>query len=842
MENKNRELTISTAPSKTSAHWINAYTTIQELTAKAYDPIVVNLTKAEYSALPKGEKDRKKDVGGFVGGHLRGARRRKGHVLNRSFITLDIDDLPADVDFPAHLHTMDFGWLAHTTLSHTPEAQRWRLWVWLARDVNPDEYTAVARRVAQDIRPGLDWFDPTTFEPERLMFNPSTLEDGDYEAHVSKIKDDLNPDLVLNRYTDWREITTWPGITPEDARRHTHAGTKVEDPRTKPGIIGAFNRAWPIEAAITHFLPDVYQPGTMKGRWTYQHGSSSNGLIIYDGGLHAYSQHATDPASEQMVNAFDLVRIHLYGDQDTDAKPGTPSNKLPSYTAMTDMALAEPATKREANTQAVEKMKEVFQPVPPATELPEPHQVTATIDGETITGELVDNPLAWLDRMETKRNGVYDDTIGNFALIFTHDPRYNHISWNAHSEQLEVQDPQKLPWETLKPGWTDNDTAQLKTHLADHYGGLYHPGKMQDALLSCATKRAFHPVRDYFTTLPPWDGIPRVDTLLVDTLGADDTPYTRAVTRKTLVAAVRRTYHPGTKFDNVLILVGPQGVGKSTIFARLAGQWFSDSLSITDMKDKTGAEKLAGILIMEIAELAGMRKMDAETLKSFISRADDKYRPAYAKTVESHPRQGIIVGSTNASDGFLRDPTGGRRFWAVNITGHGTRKVWDLTDYDVNQIWAEALHFEKAGEKLYLEGDVAAAAIEHQAAAIETDDRTGIVADYLEQKLPAAWNTLPVAARRHYLTTGTFPDGTALQPGVWDSFTPRYTVSKIEIWSECFGREPEDMKRADSYEIASIMSQIDGWEDAGESRRLEHYGKQRVYRRKRTAAEDDRAA
>src|SRR5690606_33114213 len=116
--------------------------------------------------------------------------------------------------------------------------------------------------------------------------------------------------------------------------------------------------------------------------------------------------------------------------------------------------------------------------------------------------------------------------------------------------------------------------------------GIYSPKKMNDALLAVASTRAFHPVRDYFNQLPEWDGIERLDTLLVDVLGAEDSPYTRAVTRKTLVAAVRRTFRPGTKFDTVLTLVGPQGIGKSTIFARLAGQWFSDSLTITDMKNK----------------------------------------------------------------------------------------------------------------------------------------------------------------------------------------------------------------------------------------------------------------
>ena len=474
MARHHRELTISTATTRRATTWTNELTDKQALTARHADPHTSNTTTAEYHDMPKDRRDNLKDVGGYVGGHLRQGKRRKGHVHGRSFITLDLDEAPTDLI--ERLHTaFTFDWFATTTASHTPQAPRWRIIIWLSRDVHPDEYTAIARRLAEDLNPGLTWIDPTTFEPERFMYWSAVCEDGDFRTATSKIKDDLNPDLVLRRYTDWTDVTTWPGITPDDARRHTHAGTKVEDPRSKPGIIGAFNRAYTIEAAITHFLPEVYKPGTQKNRWTYTGGSSSNGLIIYDGGVHCYSQHATDPASERMLNAFDLVRIHLYGDQDTNTKTGTDTNKLPSHQAMVDLALTDPATKREANAQAVEKMKEVFQPVPTTDNHPaEPTtpQVAATIDGQPVDGELVEDPTAWLDHMETKRNGVYDDTIGNFTLIFTHDPRYNHISWNAHAEQLEVQDPSQLPWKTLKPGWTDNDTAQLRTHLADHYGGI----------------------------------------------------------------------------------------------------------------------------------------------------------------------------------------------------------------------------------------------------------------------------------------------------------------------------------------------------------------------------------
>ena len=824
----NRELMIATATSKLSTIWTNTHTTIQDLTAQAYNPTVVDITHTDYEALPKTAKDKIKDVGGFVGGHLKGSKRRKGHVLARSFITLDIDNLPTDIDLPHTLNTtLPIAWLAHTTMSHTPHNQRWRIWVWLTRDVTPDEYTAIARRLAQDINPGLDWFDPTTFQPERLMFNPSKTTDGHYQAEVSTTTNQLNPDEWLNRYTDWHDATTWPGVDPAEVLHQKATGGKVTDPREKPGLIGAFCRTYDIHQAITTFLPDEYKKGTTKNRYTYAHGTSANGLVVYDAGLHAYSQHATDPASGQMVNAFDLVRLHKFGHLDDDTADTTPINRRPSYQAMTDLIDQDPPTKLENARTQMNTAGEVFNCIDDTSQNTTPAPTKADKEAQPTD--------AWLAQLETRKDGHFADTLNNWILIFTHDPHVNHISYNEHAERLEVQDPGALPWRQLKPGWTENDDAQLRAYISRTYQGLYGPNKMADGLQAAATTRAFHPVRDFFTTLPPWDGTPRVDTLLVDTLGAPDTPYVHAVTRKTLVAAVRRTFHPGTKFDHVLTLVGPQGVGKSTIFAKLGGQWFSDALTITDMRDKTGAEKLLGNLIVEIAELAGMRKMDAETVKGFVSRTDDKYRAAYGRTVESHPRQGIIVGSTNATEGFLRDPTGNRRWWTVNVTGHGITPVNTLTNEDLQQIWAEAVHYEKAGEKLYLTGEVAEAALEAQAEAVEADDRTGIVAEYLDTPLPKNWDAVPLDARRLYFATGKVSESWDAPSVAWDALEPRQSVSKIEIWAECFGRDPDSMRKVDSHEITAIMQQLDEWEDTGRRQRIPIYGRQRLFERARTA-------
>lgn len=825
---KNTELTIATAPKRTSKHWTNTHTDIQELTMWAADPKTIPYTQTEYHALPKGEKDNAKDVGGFVAGHLKAGIRRKGHVISRSLITLDIDNLPADLSLQTVLDAQPYAWLAHTTLSHTPNAPRWRLWIWLQRNITPDEYGAISRRLAQDINPGLEWFDPSTFEPERFMYWPATTQDGDYHCLTSTGKPDLDPDDILARFETWQDLTTWPGISPDQAHA-IHNGNKTSNPLEKPGMMGAFNRAWPIDKAITHFLPEVYKPGTTPNRWTYTEGTSSNGLIIYNAGTLCYSQHSTDPAADGHTHsAFDLVRIHQYGHLDHD--PTLPANKQPSYIAMMELATTDPATRGENAKATAATINQAFDIIEnQKEETPKPEDPPAPSDPapEEPEKEYKD---AWLAELETRKNGTFTDTITNFELIFTNDPRLNHIAWNAHAGGLQAQDPQALPWKQLKPGWTDNDDAMLKTTIANTYEGLYAPTKMHDALLSVASKRAFHPVRDYFSHLPPWDGIQRLDTLLIDYLGAEDTDYTRAVTRKTLVAAHRRTFKPGTKFDQVLTLCGPQGVGKSTLFAKLGGQWFSDSLTITDMRDKTAAEKLAGNLIVEIPELTGMRKADAETVKSFISRNEDKYRPAYGRTVETYPRQCIIVGTTNARDGFLRDSTGNRRWWVVTITGESPMRVQELNEPTLDQIWAEARYYDRQGEKLFLEGEILETAQHIQAENVEADDRVGLVEKYLNLRLPSNWDHIPLCARRAYVTTCEMPEEYAVN-GIWDHSYVRTTVSKIEIWAECFGRDPHDMRRIDSNEITAIMSQINGWEDNGSRKYVEPYGRQRVFDR-----------
>jgi putative DNA primase/helicase len=782
-------LTIATGRSRKELEWKNREMLWSELVRKLSKTIRTRETYGEYKKLPKGHRDEIKDVGGFVGGTLKGGRRRADSVVWRQVVTLDADygkgDMWAGVEA-----MLGSGCCMYSTHSHNHKAPRLRIVIPLKRPVSPDEYQAVSRRIAGDL--GIDFFDHSTFEPHRLMYWPSTASDGEF---IFKVLDApwADPDEVLARYQDWKDPSYWPESSRTRAIRKRQA-EKQGNPQEKPGIVGAFCRAYTIADAVKKFLKDVYEPCDDPGRYTYIPGTSSAGLVIYEGGDFAYSHHATDPVCDKLCNAFDLVRLHKFGELDEEAKEGTPVNRLPSYLAMQQLAMEDVEVKKQI---ARERM--------------------ASID-EDFNDD-------WQAGLEITGKGELKNTLTNMVLIIEHDEALAGIYYNQLRDGMDADN--KVPWKRLKAGWNKTDDASLAGYIDARYR-LYSPGKLRDAALKVAVERARHPVRDYLNALPEWDGVERLDKLLVDYLGAVDSEYVRTVTRKTFVAAVARVMEPGIKFDFMLVLNGLQGIGKSTLFHRLGGQWFSDSLSIADMRDKTAAEKLQGYWIIEIGELAGIKKIDEETLKSFLSRQDDKFRAAYGYAVEDHPRQCIIVGSTNKTTGFLRDLTGNRRFWPVKVPGGDALKPWHLKDVD--QVWAEALAKYKAGEKLFLETAMEKEAQGAQLEALESDDREGLVREYLEILLPTNWDELDLYARRDFLRGDGFSDGLVGE-------VRREQVCTLEIWCELFGKDASALRKIDSYEINAILRKIEGWEQSDYMPSLPLYGRQRVYKRMKQGAE-----
>lgn len=774
---------IAVGNSRMDKKWKNREISWDDFCKKVGTTIRTTETVEEYRRLKKGSQDNVKDVGGFVGGHLREGRRKNGMVLSRSLLTLDMDYGKPDI-WDRLSTEFDYRCCVYSTHKHTPEHPRLRLIVPLSRDVSEEEYPAVARMVAKEV--GIDLFDDTTYEACRLMYWPSTSMNGEF-YYNEKEGTPLDPDAYLARYDDWRDASTWP-VSSRQSEAVRRSIFEQSDPLSKPGVVGAFCRAFSIEDAIAEFLSDIYEPSAMNGRFDYIPADSAAGVVVYDGKF-AYSHHATDPVCGKLLNAFDLVRLHKFRDLDESCANDTPIGKLASFKAMCDLALSS------------DRVKEVFA---------EERKALAT---EEFSDE------DWQNSLELDKAGGIKNTLRNLTIILENDPRLKSLVFNQLLDGMEIKGV--IPWKHPSKFWRDADDAQLVSYVDAHYGAFSQ--RYYDVAVTKVTDdRSYHPIREFIAALPEWDGVPRTDTLLIDYLAAEDNEYVRAVTRKTLCAAVRRVLEPGCKFDSMLVLNGPQGVGKSTLIARLAGEWFSDSLNLGDTKDKTAAEKLQGYWILEIGELAGLKKAEVETLRSFLSRQNDIYRAAFGKRATPHLRQCVFFGTTNAESGYLRDTTGNRRFWPVKTPGGGARHSWQLTGEDVRQIWAEVLVYVKCGEKLYLDSDIERLAKAEQREAMESDEREGLVKDYLDTLLPMEWDSMDIFERRNFLCGSEFG-------GLEHKGTIRRTsVSNMEIWCECFGKERANLKRSDSNELTSIIARL-GWVRVPSKSRIPLYGPQNIF-------------
>ena len=667
----------------------------------------------------------------------------------------------------------------YTTHSSTEENPRVRLVFPLTRDVTPEEFVAVSRYLAQML--GIDYFDECSYQPNQLMYWPSIPANGSF---VYKETDGgwLDPDAILTKHPEWTDPTRLP-TSSRESKANTTAQQKVQDPLTKESVVGLFNRTYyPISKALETFLSDVYEPTDNENRWHLIESSSMAGVEIKEDKF-VYSHHAKDPAYLKLCNAFDIVRIHRFGDLDEKA----------SYKAMCEFAMQQDEVKLLA---ADERMA----------------------DAETDFSGSEDTD--WQKRFQYEpRSTVLKNNLHNITLILQNDPQLQNIVFNQQLDGMEIKG--EVPWKHPSKYWRDADDAQLISYVDSHYG-TFSQRNYQIAVTKVADDRSYHPIREYLAALPEWDGVPRVDTLLIDYLGAEDNSYVRAVTRKTLCAAVRRVQEPGVKFDTMLVLNGPQGIGKSTLISRLAGEWFSDSLNLSDTKDKTAAEKLQGYWILEIGELAGLRKAEVETLRSFLSRQNDIYRAAFGRRATPHPRQCIFFGTTNAESGYLRDTTGNRRFWPVKTPGSGKKQSWNLTHEEILQIWAEALVYVRQGEKLYLSPEMDALAKDEQREAMESDEREGLVREYLDTLLPERWAEMDLFERRNFLTGSDF--GGLQEKGT----VKRTNVSNMEIWCECFGKERANLRRTDSNELTGILARL-GWKRADNKVRIPLYGPQYIF-------------
>ncbi len=781
------KLDIATAPQANTRFWKNKKITWDELAQRLGTFQVTHETYSEYLSLPKGDQDKIKDVGGFVGGYLKGGIRSKKNIAYRQIVTLDFDYAT-----PSFADDLSLWWpwesVLYSTHKHCAQNPRLRLVMPLSREVTPEEYIAVARWLGAEV--GIDACDPTTFQAERLMFWPSRAKDAEYVfSHLRGAV--IDADWVLSQYTDWRDMSEYAYPSSAGAQEwYRQAKDTQGDPTQKKGIVGIFCRTYPIEDAIQEFLSDVYEETAERGRYTYARGTSKGGLICYED-LFAYSYHASDPVSSRLCNAFDLVRVHKFGSLDEGKEAS--GTKAKSYKAMEEWALRQDAVKATALEESIDACK--FE----------------SLYEETVSDD------DWHKSLMIDRNGDIRSTAFNIRLIIRHDPVLRgKFAYNTFDCRGYLMDSRPGRAISAPEPLRDNDYSFIREYVETTYG-ISAEKKATDALNLEAERAQFHPVREYLDSLS-WDGTERIATTLHRVFGADVNTYTSEVLLKWMVGAVRRIYEPGSKLDEAIILVGPQGCGKSTFIQKLGKHWYSDTMIAVAGKD--AYEQIQGNWIMEIAELSAFKKqVEQEQIKHFMSKCEDEFRPAYGRCKEVYKRQCAFAGTTNDME-FLSDRQN-RRYWPIVCNPcAATESVWDAAfDATVDQLWAEAVHNYHEGVEPRLSPAAEALVTTAREYHRYVDDRKGIVEQYLSMLLPADWSDRDINARRAYIMSTDRVRGVI----------KRTTVTALEIWCECFGKPREEATRYNTRDVNDIMRSMPNWTLAKGTRAFSNYGTQRYY-------------
>lgn len=330
-------------------------------------------------------------------------------------------------------------------------------------------------------------------------------------------------------------------------------------------------------------------------------------------------------------------------------------------------------------------------------------------------------------------------SIENFCRVLERDSQVaGTICYNEVAYRRWVRG--QVPWEPepVDRAWTNSDESWLRRWFWSTYG-IKGKEDLGDAVTIAESLRSINPIREFLDGLE-WDGTSRIGTIMTEYLGVEPTEYNIAAFRVWLFGAVARAYRPGTKFDYAIVFAGPQGCGKSTFLSRLAIQteWFNDGLKTLDGDAKKVVEQLAGRWILELGELAALKRtQDLESIKQFITAQFDVYRVPYDKYEEQRPRSCVFAGTTNSLS-FLADTSGGRRFLPIDAgVRPATKSLFDRKcKNDFEQLWAEVVSLYNAGEySLKLSDEMERQAESHREMYEEEDVRIGIIQEWLDSNL-----------------------------------------------------------------------------------------------------------
>lgn len=835
----------------------------------------------QFLKLPLVEQGRLKGADGwFLGGAVEGGKRVSRNIASRDLICFDVDDCSPDIFFLIQQGVAPicrYEFQLHTTRKHTPEKPRFRMVLPVESPVQRAVYEPVTRILGTLIDPTLDGIDDVTFRVSQLMYWPTISRDSQWVAFHNP-GELVEPETVLEGFErDWRDFKNLPFS--EKRSRARRKADKAENPLEKRGVIGAFCRAFDIHAAIAEHIPEVYVPGDESSgnpRYTFSEGSVANGAVVYDDGLFLYSNHDTDPCGHQNVNAFDLVRIHKFGKMDEGVDlENTSVTDLPSFKAMVEFAKSLTPVTAEL-VQDKYDLAAMFDDLPP--EEKGAIEDDPTDDLNDLLAELIGDapdsglpprlvrrkpkkpPENWREtRLDLGAEGVIKQTLHNSTTIIANDPRlFGVIGLNAFSNKITARRSLRTKLPTVPPilvedkvnglPWKDvhdfSIRAILEAPRGDGKAGWGYKISDRDvrqAIRLTAENWIFHPVQEYYEdALDGWDNVRgRVETLFIRYLGTPDTPYYREAAKLALVANVARVYFPGHKWDHVPILTGAQGIRKSTFLKVLARHkkyhWFGE-LTAEMASGKDTVEQMLGKLIMELPELAHMRRGDVNTVKQFITLESDEVRLSYGARMSDFKRGGTFWGTTNETE-YLKDGTGNRRFWPIACKVD--RIDTDALEAEIDHIWAEAviIYREMCREHgykelpLYLTGEALEEATLLQDMAREEDSiqaSAAQIAEYLSQpirlsKLRRSWGD--IAADFH-------EDD--------DPLVLRVKTCPREAYCETFNINPGELSKSRTLETAAgqMMGRVEGWRKTGKRIRVPAWGQVREYVREGASREE----
>lgn len=784
-------------------------------------------TKERYAEYMKADKATKltiKDVGGFIGGETEGNRRINGIKVTRQLLTLDIDtDRPNVLDYLKR--HVNFCCFVHSTHSHSPSENRFRIIAPLSREVDADEYEALARRIAYKIEnpqgetfPNL--FDETTFQANRLMFFPSVSADGEYICEIlnfdifSDEQKIIDVDEVLNEYLDKNNIYEWFKPEKIDAELIGKNTIINKNPLKAKGMVGAFNRAYTVSQAIEKFLPHIYKK-ERNGRYTYINGSTYGGGVILNNDTLFYSHHGTDPANLYYRSAFDLVRIHKFGKYDNqftpekEIEPGV-LEKTDSFMKMVEFCrtLPEVVEQSESNImirQQMEQQKEFIE------------NYFEEEEEEPKEEEEKETDKSWLIKLESAKSDYtkldiifsHDEVVGN---LFYFDTFRSNICFRRKPYwRKEFYEGQALE---------DKDMAHIRVHLEKVYG-IRGEKKIDDAVIVAADKIQKNKVLDWFESLV-WDGKPRLETFFRDFFKVPVNPFTKAAFKHWLVGAVSRIYRAGAPMDLVLIIKGKQGIGKSLFFKKLAtpdfskpGEHLYSDTKIDFNKAKDSYEQLEGVWIYEWKELAGMNMSDQESIKAFVDKTEDKFRRSYGRRVVEIKRRVAFGGSTNDATP-LRDRTGNRRFLVMDSQLEQNEcYIKDeklFTQEYRDQLIAEAIHLYKSGFDIFKWTEEELEWWEKSNEEnLADNDLVGIISSYLEMLRPQNWYSMTLEQMQDYVRNYDFERNRPL--GRYWEIDKLVTTDKVciqELWKVALNQKDITINRFHRELILQAL-EILGW-------------------------------